>query len=89
MGIASSGMTTMGNWEGKLPDLEVVGRIGIGMICWHLEGIPSVSLEGFGAGIPLEVALVSASPTVSVMPTIGTEGGEGDMMRQLVDEEVQ
>ena len=68
----------MGNWEGKLPDLEVVGVIGIGMICQHLEGIASVYVEGFGAGISLKVALASSSPTISVMPTIGTEGGEGN-----------
>ena len=69
----------MENWEGKLPDFEVVGEIGVGMICWHLEHVASVSVEGFGAGISLEVALASASPTVSVMTAIGTEGGEGDM----------
>ena len=65
----------MGNWEGKLLDLEVVGEIGIGMICQHLEGVASVSVEGFGAGISL----------------IGTEGGEGNMdeAAPTVDEEVQ
>ena len=71
--------TTRGNWEGKLPDPEVVGVIGVGMICWHLEGIASISVEDFGAGISLEVALASAGPAISVMPMIGTEGGEGDM----------
>ena len=36
-------------------------------------------MEGFGAGISLKVALASAGPAISIMPTIGTEGGEGDM----------
>ena len=48
------------------------------MICWHLEGIASVSVEGFEAGISLQVALASAGPTVSVTPAIGTEGGDMD-----------
>ena len=78
-GIASLGTTTMHNWEGKLPDLEVVGEITVGMICQHLEGIASVSVEGFGAGISLKVALTSVGPTVSITPTIGTKGGEGNM----------
>ena len=69
----------MGNWGGKLLDLAVVGAIGVGMICQHLEGVASVSVEVWGAGILLVVALASASPTVSIMPTIGTEGGEGDI----------
>ena len=69
----------MGNCEGKLLDLEVVGEIGIRMICWHLEDIASVSVEGFGAGISLKVALTSASSAVSLASTIGTDGGEGDM----------
>ena len=69
----------MGNWEGKLPDLEVVGEIGVWMICQHLEGVASVSMEGFEAGILLKVALASASSTVSITPTIGTEGGEGNV----------
>ena len=65
----------MGNWGGKLLDLEVVEAIGIGMICQHLEGIASVSVDVFGAGISLVVALASASPTVSVTPMIGIKGG--------------
>ena len=39
------------------------------MIHQHLEGVASVSVEGFGAGISLKVALASASPTVSIMLT--------------------
>ena len=73
------GTTTISNWEGKLPDLEVVGVIGIGIICQHLEGITSVSVGDFGAGVSLEVTLASASPTISVMPTIETGGSEGNM----------
>ena len=69
----------MANWEGKLPDLEVVGEIGIRMIHQHLEGVASVSVEGFGVGISLKVALASAGSTVSIMPMIGTEGSEGNM----------
>ena len=49
------------------------------MICQHLEGIASVSVESFRAGISLKVALASASPAVSITPAIGTEGGEGNM----------
>ena len=56
----------MGNWEGKLPDLEVKWEIGIGMICQCFEGIPSVPVEVFGAGISLKVTSASANPTVSI-----------------------
>ena len=69
----------MGNWGGKFLDLKVVGAIGVGMICQHLEGKASVSVEVLGAGISLVVALASASPAVSVTPMIGTKGGESDM----------
>ena len=69
----------MGNWEGKLLDLEVVGVIGIELICQHLEGITSVSVEGFGNGISLKVVSASVGPTISVTLVIGTGGGEGDM----------
>ena len=69
-------MTTTGSWGGKLLDLEVGGEIGKGIIQWHLGEVASISEDIFGGDILLVEALASTSPTISVIPTIRTEGGE-------------
>ena len=66
----------MGRWAAGL---EVVGGIGIGMMHQHLEVMGSFCEGDVGACTPVEVAEASVGPFVSVMPTIGTVEGEGDM----------
>ena len=79
MGIANLGTTSIGRWEDGLLDLEVVGGIGVGMMCWHLEVVGSFCERDIGASTPLKVAVASVDPFVSVTPAIGMVGGEGDM----------
>ena len=78
------GTTTTGSWGGKLPDLEVGGEIGKGIICCHLGKVASISEDVFGCDILLAKALASTGPAVSVIPMIGTDGGE-DGVNEVVD----
>ena len=78
MGITNAGITMVGRWEEGLLDLEVVEGIGIRIMCQHLEVMGSFG-EGVGACTTLKVAVASVGSFVSITPTIGTMGGEGDM----------
>ena len=49
------------------------------MMHWHLEVIDSFCEGGVGACIPLKVAAASVGPFISVTPTIGMVGVEGDI----------
>ena len=49
------------------------------MMCQHLEVMGSFCEGDVGACTPLEVAAASVGPFISVTPTIGMVGGEGDM----------
>ena len=64
------------NLEGKLLDLDVVVGIGTGIIWWHLGEAASISADVVGDEILLVEALGSTSPSISVIPAIGTEGGK-------------
>ena len=61
-------------WADGLLDLNVVGGMGIGMMCWHLEDVDSFCERGVSACTPLKVAVASVGPFISVTPTIGTVG---------------
>ena len=78
MEIANSG-TTIGRWEDGLLDLKVVRGIGIGIMQQCLEVMGSFCEGDVGTCTPLEVAVASVGPFVSVTPAIGMVGGEGDM----------
>ena len=69
----------IGRWEEGLLDLKVVGGIGIGIMCQHLEVMSSFCAGDVGACTPLKVAVASVGSFVSVTPAIGMTGGEGDM----------
>ena len=73
---ASSGTTMTGSLEGKLLYLDVVVGISPGIIPWCLGETTSSSVDIVGGEIWLVEALASAGPSVSVIPAIGTEGGE-------------
>ena len=62
MGIANIGTTVIGRWEDGLLDLEVVGGIGVGMMCQHLEVVGSFHEGDVGAYTPLKVAATSIGP---------------------------
>ena len=69
----------IGRWEDGLLDLKVVGGIGIEMMHQNLKVIDSFCEGGVCACTPLEVVAASVGPFISVTPTIGMVGGEGDM----------
>ena len=49
------------------------------MMCQCLEDVDSFCEGGVGACTPLEVAVASVGPFISITPTIGMAGGEGDI----------
>ena len=79
MGIANSETTIIGRWEEGLLDLEVVGGIGIRIMCQGLEVVGSFCVGDVDACTQLKVAVASVGPFVSMTSTIGMVGGEGDM----------
>ena len=65
-----------GSLEGKLLDLDVAVGISTGIIQCHLGEPASISIDIVGSEILLVEALASTGPSISVIPVIGTEGGE-------------
>ena len=65
-----------GSLEGKLLDLDGIVGIGTGIIQQHLGEAASISADIVGGEILLVEALASIGPSISVIPVIGTEGGE-------------
>ena len=53
--------------------------IGVGNMCQHLDGVDSFCEKGVVVILPLEVAVAPAGSFMSVTPTIGMLGGNGDM----------
>ena len=78
------GKTVMGSLEGKLLDLDVVVGIGTGIIQQYLGEAASISADVVGGKNLLVEALASTGPSISVIPAIGTEGGE-EGIDEIVD----
>ena len=75
-GTESLGMTTISSLEGELLALEVLARSSVGMILQCSEGATSMSTKVVGGDVLLVEALTSVGSSISVTPTIGTEGVE-------------